>query len=256
MEKDELLLKKRFLDLKRIADNRNSPAFTDFLNSSELGLLYSISSDLPEKSFQTFGGYEFAERQIAAFLPDALFAIHTDADWNFPITTLEIRPLSKKFAEALTHRDYLGAFMNLGIERSMLGDILVREEKTYVFCVSKMAAYFCDNLYQVRHTQVQVNICSDLDISFTPNFDIMNGSVSSLRLDAVLAFAFRKSRTFVQDGISSGKVFVNDRLMQNASYLLKENDMVSFRGNGKFIFESVGGQSKKGKIYITVKKFA
>ncbi len=255
MDKEELLLKKRFLDLKRIADHRNSPTFTDFLNSNELSLLHSISSDLPEKSYQTFGGYEFAERQMAVFLPDALFAIHTNRDWDYPITVLEIKPLSKKFAEALTHRDYLGAFMSMGIERSLLGDILVQEEKAYVFCVSKMASYFCDNLYQVRHTQVEVNICSFSDIAFSPKLATINGSVSSLRLDAVLAFVFQKSRSFAQSGIVSGKVFVNDRLAQNVSYILKEKDVVSFRGNGKFIFETIGGQSKKGKTYVTVTKF-
>lgn len=250
MNKDELLFQKRILDLKKTAERRNYPAFTGFLNSNELSILHSMPADFPEGSFRTYGGYEFAERQIAVFLPDALFV-----SWDYPIAALKIRPLSRKFAEHLTHRDYLGALMNLGIERSLLGDILVQEEETYVFCEEKIAPYLCENLNRIKHTHIRADICSVSEIAYIPEFEIMSGSVSSFRLDSILAFAFHKSRSFVQEGIAAGKVFVNERAALNPSQTLKVQDVISFRGSGKFIFESEGGQTKKGKTYVTIKKY-
>ena len=253
MEKEALLLKKRFLDLKRIADNRTIPAFSDFLNSNEISLLHGLQSEFSKETFRTFGGYEYAERQMAMFLPDAFF--YEEEDYPYPIAVLEIKPVSKKFAEDLNHRDFLGSLMNLGIERSLLGDILVKENGAFLFCCERIADYICENLFRVKHTQIQVQISSLTDFDFEPKFDSVTGSVASLRLDAVLSMVYKKSRSEINAQITAGFVFVNQRLVQNTSHILKENDAVSFRGYGKFLLDSIGGQSKKGKTYITVRKF-
>ena len=89
---------------------------------------------------ETFGGYALAERQMAAFIPDALFfsaglshLLHPDP------------PAAEKFAESLTHRDYLGAILNLGIERSKIGDILVDGKTAHVFCHETWRRFSCRN---------------------------------------------------------------------------------------------------------------
>lgn len=253
MEKEALLLKKRFLDLKRTADNRTIPAFSDFLNSNELSLLHGLHSEFPKGTFRTSGGYAYAQRQMAMFLPDAFF--YEEEDFPFPISLLEIQPVSKKFAEELNHRDFLGALMNLGIERSLLGDISVKENIAYVFCCERIAPYICENLFRIRHTQVQVCTGSLTEFSFEPEFETLTGSVASLRLDAVLAMVYKKSRSETNAQIANGSVFVNQQLVLNSSHILKEKDIISFRGFGKFLLEAVGGQSKKGRTYITVQKF-
>lgn len=253
MQKEEILLKKRFLDLKRTADNRTIPAFSDFLNSNELSLLHGLQSELPKGTFRTFGGYEYAERQMAMFLPDAFF--YEEEAFPYPITLLEIQPVSKKFAENLNHRDVLGALMNLGIERSLLGDISVKEKAAYVFCCERIASYICENIFRIRHTQVRTVVGNLEEFSFEPEFETVTGSVTSLRLDVVLAMAYKQSRSESNAKITAGFVFVNQRLVQNTSHILKEKDIVSFRGFGKFLLDSIGGQSKKGKTYITIRKF-
>lgn len=254
MQKEETLLKKRFLDLKRTADNRTIPAFSDFLNSNELSLLYGLQAEFPKETFRTFGGYEYAERQMAMFLPDAFFYEESSPP-SYPIALLKIRPVSKKFAEALNHRDFLGALMNLGIERNLLGDIAVKEQVAYVFCCERIAPYICDNLFRVKHTQIQVHRENTAEFHFTPEFATISGSVASLRLDAVLAMVYKQSRSETAGKITAGFVFVNQKLIQNTSYSLKEQDVVSFRGFGKFLLDSIGGQSRKGRIYISVRKF-
>ncbi len=253
MQKEENLLKKRFLDLKRTADNRTIPAFSDFLNRNELSLLYGLQAEFPKGTFRTFGGYAYAERQIAMFLPDAFF--YEEADFPYPIALLKIEPLSKKFAENLNHRDFLGALMNLGIERSLLGDISVRDRTAYVFCCERIADYICDNLFRIKHTQIQTNLEDTAEFHFEPEFETITGSVASLRLDAILAMVYKQSRSEIHTKITAGLVFINQQLIQNTSHILKEEDIVSFRGFGKFIVDSVGGQSKKGRTYITVQKF-
>lgn len=50
------------------------------------------------------GGYSEAERRAAVFGGE-----------RAPICCLEIAPAAPKFAEELTHRDYLGSLMGLGL---------------------------------------------------------------------------------------------------------------------------------------------
>ncbi len=253
MQKEELLLQKRFCDLKRIADNRTIPTFSDFLNSNEISLLYELQWEFPKETFHTFGGYKYAERQMAMFLPDAFF--YEEEELSYPISMLEIKPVSKKFAEELNHRDFLGSLMNLGIERSLLGDILIDEKTACVFCCERIGAYICENLFRIKRTQVQAVLSNLTEFHFEPKFSHITGSVASLRLDTVLSMVSKKSRSETNAQIRAGLVFVNQRLTQNTSHILKEGDTVSFRGFGKFQLESVGGKSKKGKTYITIKKF-
>lgn len=250
-EKETILLKRRFLDLKKAADMRNIPVFSDFLNGYELDVLFSNPQELPCGSFETFGGHDFSERQMAAFLPDALFF-----EFTYPIQVMEIKPVLKKFADELNHRDYLGALMNLGIERSKIGDILIDDGKAYVFCCEHIAPYICENLYKIKHTQIQVTISDYQDFSIQPKFTEITGSVSSIRLDSVLSLAFNQSRSSLTGQIQGGKVFVNDRLVTSNGHPLKEQDRITLRGYGKFILESIGGLSKKGKTYITIKKYS
>ena len=120
MQKDEELLKKRLQEFSSQAYYRGIVTYSDFMNLNELNILHSIPhSDLYTR-FETFGGYELSERQMAAFIPDALYC-----EINYPLIPVKIAPLNKKFTEELTHRDYLGAILNLGINRNKVGDILV-----------------------------------------------------------------------------------------------------------------------------------
>lgn len=118
---EDILIKKRFVDLSRLADRKGSVTFSNFLNLNEINLFHQILPEL-QTAFQLFGGYEFAERQMIAFIPDALSYI-MDCDPSdthavcFPIACLHVCPSHPKFAEELSHRDVLGSLMGLGIDR-------------------------------------------------------------------------------------------------------------------------------------------
>ena len=70
--KDELQTIKRFMDLSRMASRRGIVTFSNFLNTNELNLFYQEAESL-ETGYQLSGGYAFAERQMIAFIPDALY---------------------------------------------------------------------------------------------------------------------------------------------------------------------------------------
>ena len=146
---DELqLLKKRFIELGNKSHGSGIFLFSDFLGLSEQSALHEVRRELFGIHYQTFGGHEGAERVMVRFGdPEELMY-----EVPFPISILKIEPRSKKFSEKLTHRDYLGSLMNLGIERDVLGDIAISDGTAYLFCKDDIAPYIQNELTRVRHT--------------------------------------------------------------------------------------------------------
>jgi len=254
MTKEESILLKHFEDLSKTAYHKGFPTYSDFLTLHEQSLLNTYAGNngkLPSR-YTFVGGYEYAERKMACFYEDIVPETH-------PLSVLIIEAQNSKFADSLTHRDYLGAIMNLGIERDVIGDMIkLSEQSTYIICKESIADYIIDNCRTVKHTSVVCKAIPEEELSkltITPCFEEIVGSVSSIRLDSVVALAFHKSRTQITDIIKGGNVFVNSKLTDSASYQLKQGDTISVRGFGKFIFEEANGLSKKGKTYITLKKF-
>ena len=250
MTKEEIMLQKRFGELSRTAYNRGIVTFSDFLNLNELNILHTIPKDQLSSRYETFGGYDFSERQMAAFLPDALYY-----EYEYPIQILEILPVNRKFAEELTHRDYLGAVMNLGIDRSKIGDILTRKDSAILFLKEELSGYVSGELTKVRHTAVKVNLLSSFQEDFEPEYEVLKGTVPSVRLDTVLAIAYPLSRNKITSLIESARVFVNGRLITSNGYRLREEDIISVRKMGRIRYDGILSETKKGRYLITVRKY-
>lgn len=243
-------MEKHFLDLARTAYQREIITFSDFLNLNERNILQNICRNLSYVQTESWGGYELAERQIAVFRPEApVFCA------DYPIACLKIAPLQKKFAEELNHRDYLGAVLNLGMERSCLGDILVGKEEVHLFCLERMADFICENLTRIRHTSVLAERVEPREFHYEPEYREITGTVASVRLDRLLALAFGASRSSLTGLIEGGKVFVNGRLVTSNGYEPKEGDLVSVRGMGRFCYAGGGGRSKKGREYVILQRY-
>lgn len=249
MNKEEVLLEKRLVELSRIAYHRDIVTFSDFLNLNELNILHSLPKDKLYCSFITFGGYETAERQMAAFLPDALSLC------TFPFSVARIDPLNEKYAEPLTHRDYLGALINLGIERSKLGDILIEEKRALIIIHKNLFDFIQTELVRVRHTSVFIREEIMDTFSYSPKFEEIKGTVASVRLDSLLSLAFASSRTKLSGLIEGAKVFVNGKLITTNSYHVQEEDVISVRGMGKFKFKSTLAKTKKNRIFVVLHKY-
>lgn len=250
MTREEQQLEKHFRDLARTAYQRGIAVFSDFLNLNELNIFQSLRGEFSYLETETFGGYELAERQIAVFRPEAP-VFYAD----YPVKCLKITPLNAKFAEELNHRDYLGAVLNLGIDRACLGDILVEEDAAYLFCLERMADFIRDNLIRIRHTSVYVEQVEAENFHYEPKYKEVSGTVASVRLDKLLALAFNASRSSLTGFIEGGKVFVNGKLVTSNGYEPKEGDLISVRGMGRFRFRETGGQSKKGREYVILWRY-
>lgn len=236
------------LAIKSYEENRYM--FTYFLDLEEQDLFEQNMPALTFAAQKLWGGYAFAERKIAIFGSEEQFGYKVSP----PIVLLKIEPSNLKFAEKLNHRDFLGALLNLGIERKILGDILVEENIAYVYVHESMREFISRELFKVKHTYVTVKV-ENGQIEREPSFLDVSGFVSSFRLDALLSLAFRMSRKVSCDYIKMKKVYKNSKLCVSPAALLKEGDIISVRGYGKFIFFEEGNTSKKGRHYVLLKKY-
>lgn len=242
--------KKRFEDLAEKSYKGNHFTFTPFLSEAELSEFYEIKHISPS-AYTVFGGRENADRVMIRFGNPEEFGYTED----FPIKCVKIEPISKKFAENLTHRDFLGAVMNLGIKRSETGDIIVRESEAYLFCTEKMAEYICREITRVRHTVVSCQITDVIPTDGDNAGTEVEIQACSERTDSVISKVFRMSRNSCMCLFKEKKIFINGKSCENNSYILKENDKVSVRGFGKFIFKEIRGTTRKGNKIILIEKF-
>ena len=242
---EQELCKKRLIDLSRQAQIKDIVTFSSFLNLNELNIYHSIGKDL-DASSKAFGGYDGAERQMIAFIPDALCY-----EWEYPIRCIKITPKYPKFAEKLTHRDVLGSLMHLGIERSTLGDILCLNDIYYVFCDEMILPFISDNLNKIRHTMVELS--EELDykgLSSNIEFEERYDMIASNRIDCIIAKAFHLSRSESSQLLAAEKVFINGRCITNCNQSCEDGAIVSVRGKSRFIFENCNTTSKKGKLRV------
>lgn len=249
-DKEELIFKKRLLDLAKMAANKGICTYADFLNLNEISIFHSIKQELPNANYELFGGYLEAERKVLCFYGD-----NSVEAFSGYISCIRITPVNKKFSDELNHRDFLGSLMNLGIERSLIGDILVKENEGYVFVKASMSSFIMDNLTKIKHTTIRCELVGEDAPQIKPEFETIRGTIASPRLDAIIALAFKASRTGILSLISGGKVYVDGKLIETNSYTLKEDETVSVRGHGKFIYKGLENQTKKGRYYVSLLKY-
>lgn len=248
--KQEQLLQRRFHDLAHMAEQRDCVLFTDFLNLHEQDLFLRTKNELHRIKYFSDGGYNEAERKILCFCGNN--AIEDENDIIFPISCIHIKPLSLKFSDKLSHRDVLGAVLNLGIDRSKVGDIILDSNESYLFCGDSIHSFIISELTRIKHTVVSASLIDRRNFEYKPNLKPITGTVSSVRLDSILSIAFKGSRSSLSLLISGGKVFVNSKSIISNSYLLKDNDVVSVRGYGKFIFAGESNRTKKGRLSVKI----
>lgn len=243
-------LKKHFLDLANRSWKQNLFTFTGFLSLAEQEVLWQAASETGIKAVLE-GGISHAERQMARFGD----AEELGYEEPFPIQCLRIEPLLEKFSDSFTHRDFLGAILNLGIDRSTVGDIFLDGKKAYVFCTEAIAPFLMENLEKVRHTSVRCVRVEDVGELPERTFREMEENVASLRSDGIISAVWKLSRSQSLELFRAKKVFINGRLTENNSYLLKKSDIVSVRGYGKFVFLGEKHTTRKGKLVVGISLF-
>ncbi len=244
-------LKKRLTELANRSYGQGVYCFTHFLDLAGRSDFMSLVPSLPPAPWTLFGGAEGCERQMLRFGSEDLCGYSQP----FPIAILRLAPLSAKFAEPLTHRDYLGSLMALGMERELLGDIVVRKDAAYLFCEERIAPYIAEHFVQARHTSLSAEIIQELPEGALFETKRMLVQVASQRVDALVAHVFKMSRGDAQALFPAGKVFVSGRLCESPGHAPKPGDVISVRGFGRFRYCGVESLSKKGKENTAVELF-
>lgn len=234
---------KRFNELYSRAFNKNINTFSEFLNLDEQSILA-----LSYLECAKFGGYASAERVVAGFGDN----VQND---DFPISIIKISPLNQKFADKLGHRDFLGSLMNLGIKRELLGDILIKDNVGYLFCLDQIRDYIISELTRIKHTSVKLECVDELPSGIVSEGEVCEVFVASLRLDAIISSVYKLSRSESAKLFQQEKVFVNSKATTNTSYQVKPDDIISVRGYGRLEFIDQIKQTKKNRLVIEIKKY-
>lgn len=251
-EGEERLLLAKALDQAYLCMKRREPSFTDFMDRAKCERFAERLRHAGDFQAVLFGGGEDCERLMLGFFMQGA----EPSQEQFPIRALRIRRKNRKFGQAgLSHRDYLGSLLGLGIDRGKLGDILVAEEEAVCFAAEEIAPYICAALEQVSRTAVVVEECGADAASFSKKTEKKRVTVASLRLDAVAGEVFHLSRAKAQGLIGAEKAAVNWAVVTGAAHILKEGDMVSLRGFGRFRVGAAGGRTKKDKIVLEIEQY-
>jgi RNA-binding protein YlmH len=250
MEKDQSLTKKRFFELCERAEKSSRFTFTGFLNMEEQSLLLSMKKELP-LPFTLFGGMEDCERRVARFGSEDAFGYAEP----FPIACVGISAVAARFGAELSHRDVLGSILGLGVERSILGDIAVKGESAFAFCLASMAGYVAENLTRVGRQGVKCALLEHPPEGPLYSLSEQKIQISSERIDAVVAKAYNLSREDSAELFLKEKVYIDAALCKNSSRTLKEGEIVSVRGFGRFVYRGTTGTTKKGRLNAIIEKY-
>ena len=241
-------------DKIRKTENAYMLTHTNFLSLSERSLATSCCKE-NGATFVFWGGYPEAERTVLFLLPD-----YITADESFP--SEEDNPLCHLHckisaqAKKLTHRDYLGSLLSLGIERGVIGDILVRDDGADIIVLQSIGDYLLANYNKAGHTPIKCELKPITSLTPPKQKTVtVRESVASVRLDNIVSAVFNFSRSVASEQISAGLVFVNDAEATKPDAKLNVGDKLVVRGQGKAYFKELGGTTRKGRISVIFEKY-
>lgn len=244
-QKEEL---RKLIDLCDQSSRQHVVKVSGFLSPIFRAFIPSIMSHYQDLSYEMDGGYDDCEYFKLMVYPDYLDLSHR------PIKALRV-VYNPKYGD-IGHRDVLGSLMGLGIQRHLIGDILVKDALIHIIVDEDMGPYICGQLERIGSTKVSCEIIDTKEVEYTkPEMKDEFYTLSSLRLDAFIASVHNMSRNKALQLIKSDKVKVNYLITSNPSLPLKEKDMISLRGKGRVIFTEFLGTSKKDRIKIAIKKY-
>lgn len=242
----------KFLDKIAKSGKCHEQVFTAFLSPVEQDcferLFWQAKSELV---MLCFGGYEGAEYQMIGLSPDYMPLEATD----FPIALIRVKVTAKE--HDLSHRDVLGSLMALGFKRDRIGDLFVTKTGAEVLCDRDMASFIANHLERIGRYKVTVEQLEPERLVIPEQeTQRLRKTVSSLRLDAVLAAGFNLSRATALKLIESEKVKLNHLPETRSAKLVAAGDLIACRGKGRLQVIEAEGVTKKDRIWITFDKMA
>lgn len=223
------------------------PYFTDFVPVEDVPAAESIARSAGAVC-TAWGGTENTTRVMLCFAPEF---IPVEPE-QFPIQCLTF---SYRVPKPPAHRDFLGACMACNLERDTIGDILISDKMAQMFVCSQVAPVLLQELCQVGRIGVSVTGDDPVCLSAQADFLPIQGTIASLRADAVTAFVTHLSREKAVQLIRQGRLTCRHATIETPSASMQIGDVFSVRGYGKFRIDTMDGVSRKGRYHITIQKY-
>lgn len=234
-------------DLIKLSEKHYKPYYSDFLNDMQTSLALEVLAECGVSDYVMWGGYDNADRVVLCVYPPYM----CPDSGEFPIECVNVK---YRKTDKLTHRDFLGSLMSLGIKREIVGDIVIGEGLASFFVKSELADYVKSQIEKVGRVGVTF---TDETVDFdgtSQEFEEISCTVSSLRIDSIVSAMTKLSRTKSQTLIESGLAAKNSKIVYSTDVKVADGDKISVRGYGKFTLVFDGEMSKKGKYRIVIKK--
>lgn len=252
MQKDELIISKTGDRIERCRNGCYVTA-TDFLDSHQQALaLRAARSEAGDVRTFMYGGYTEAERRMLVCIPAELPLSEQEAAEE--LVTV-IRVTAKAGGRELSHRDYLGALLGLGIDRRVTGDILVRPDGADIIVLPEIAGFLLREFTAAGRTELTAREVSPVELIIPETKkQTIRDTVSSARLDNLTASAFRISRRAAGEAVRAGMVSVDHVEVTKPDARVGEGAVLVLKGKGKAVIKELGGESRKGRIRVTIDK--
>lgn len=239
----------RLIDIAKTVIHNKKFKVSEFLDPYGYTIAETVAANCENINIASDGGYTGAERQRVVFVNDAFLG-----KINFNITALKVSWDERYYN--ISHRDVLGSLMALGIDRRVIGDILLKGEQAKLLVDAQIAQYIHDNFTQIGSANVKIEACDLSEIEpREEKCKEIRSTVASLRLDSIASAGFGSSRSKISDDIAADKVKVNWQSVKSSSQTIKEGDIISMRGRGRVEVYQIGNTTKKGRISILLKRY-
>jgi len=240
----------RVEDKAELVLRRHSEQVTEFVDPYLRKCAFDLLKKMPEVNYASFGGVANAERQRIVICPDYLEPDPTMAELSLVKFQGNLDHIS------YSHRDFLGALLGQGIKREKVGDLYPIEGGFAVILSRDLAQFTLLEPLKIKGVPLRAQIMEpgewELPMQSEKN---INTTLSSLRLDTVAAHGFGLSRTRVTGFIKGGKVKVNWQIIEDPDFQCTEGDVISFRGQGRIKLNKVGGETRKGRLKVTISRY-
>ena len=244
-----------------------------FLTPREQRLVFDLAG-IPDFFF--FGGAPGNTRRKLVFLPDWIdcdiprpkspFSAETESEFLRILSEYGMEDVATELIstvrvktsgyERVGHRDLLGALMGLGIKREALGDICFYDGDAYVFCDNVTADFICEELRKAGRDTVRCEKCTLPEgFEVASEFEDVYGTVASPRLDGVIRALLNVSRDGAADLCESGSVEINYYTEDECDTKVSAGDIISVKGYGKFVIDSISDTTRKGRIRLCARKY-
>jgi len=243
-EKDDRIMVSHLLDIDFRANEKGIVLYGDFLDLNRASMIESAGKYF-SCNIHFFGGYDEAERKVVYFVPDG-------CEPNYQDLCL----LASDIAAPLSHREVLGSLMSLGIDRKLVGDILISDGMVQIIAKKEISGFIVQNFLRAGRVRLSFET-EDIENLKMPEKTVkeITGTIKTLRLDSVISLAFGVSRSSAKEFINASKVFVNDKNILKSDFAVKEGDKLTLRGKGKAFLKEVGDLSRKERIFVTIEKY-